>query len=199
MCVQLDFNHRKAVQALNFFAAKSGGKINKLKALKLIFFADRYHLRKYGRSITNDEYFAMKLGPVASGVKDIAEMSDFLPEEEKEYASKFIERYNRYDIKSIRDIEIKVFSKSDFEALEFVFDKFGHMDEFAIADETHKYAEWKKHESKLDIQTRVRMNYEDFFEDPIPGSEKCYDLSPDEKTNSVSCFKDYARAISLWR
>ena len=29
------FSHRKATQALNFFARKAGGRINKMKALKL--------------------------------------------------------------------------------------------------------------------------------------------------------------------
>lgn len=46
-----------------------------MKALQLVYFADRYHLRKFGRPITNDEYFAMPYGPVASGAKDIAEGS----------------------------------------------------------------------------------------------------------------------------
>ena len=52
-----------------------------LSDIKLIFFADRYHIRKYGRPITNDEYLAMDFGPVNSGVKDIAEMSGFLDRE----------------------------------------------------------------------------------------------------------------------
>lgn len=28
---------------------------------ELVYFADRYHLRKFGRPITNDEYFAMAI------------------------------------------------------------------------------------------------------------------------------------------
>src|SRR5882724_2767190 len=66
------FSHRKATQALNFFARKAGGRINKMKALKLVYFADRYHLRKYGRPVVGDEYLAMNYGPVASGTKDLA-------------------------------------------------------------------------------------------------------------------------------
>ena len=69
--MQLSFSHKKATQALNFFARAAGGKINKMKALKLIYFEDRYHLRSYGRPITNDTYFAMKFGPVASACKDL--------------------------------------------------------------------------------------------------------------------------------
>lgn len=59
MCVHLPFDYRKTTQALNFFAVKNGGHINKMRSIKLIYFADRFHLRKYGRPITNDEYFAM--------------------------------------------------------------------------------------------------------------------------------------------
>ena len=65
------FSHRKATQALNFFAQRAGGSINKMKALKLVYFADRYHLRKYGRPVVGDEYLAMNYGPVASGTKDL--------------------------------------------------------------------------------------------------------------------------------
>ena len=53
MCIHLEFDHEKATQAINFFARESGGQINKMKAIKLIYFAERYHLRKYGRPITN--------------------------------------------------------------------------------------------------------------------------------------------------
>lgn len=70
----LFFDYKKATQALNFFALKEGGTINKMKALKLIYFAERYHLRKYGRPVTNDDYWAMGLGTVPSGSRDISHL-----------------------------------------------------------------------------------------------------------------------------
>jgi hypothetical protein len=51
-----------------------------MKALKLIFLADRYHLCRYGRLITNDSYVAMKHGPVPSATRDIVESNDYLDE-----------------------------------------------------------------------------------------------------------------------
>jgi uncharacterized phage-associated protein len=60
--VKFKADYEKCTQALNFFAQKAGGQINKMKALKLIFFADRYHVRKYGRLLTNDNYMAMEHG-----------------------------------------------------------------------------------------------------------------------------------------
>ena len=51
----MSFSYKKATQALNYFARQSGGHLHKMKALKLLFFADRFHLRKSGRPLTNDE------------------------------------------------------------------------------------------------------------------------------------------------
>lgn len=198
MCVHLEFNYKKAVQALNYFALKEGGQINKMKAIKLIFIADRYHLRKYGRPITNDEYFAMSYGPVASGVKDIAEMSDFLGPKENSYAEKFLIVAERYDVKAKGTELGEVFSKSDLEALSFSWNKFGEIPEFELSEITHQYPEWRKHKNRLKTQSRVRMNYEDFFEDPPENIEKCYPLSSQDKDNGIVQLKEQAYLQSLW-
>src|SRR5450756_1986162 len=76
--MSLSLTHRKATQALNFLARQSGGRINKLKALKLMFFADRYHLRKFGRPVSECAYYAMTHGPVASEAKQVAEDASLL-------------------------------------------------------------------------------------------------------------------------
>lgn len=201
MFCTLKFDYKKATQALNFFAIKCGGKIDKMKALKLIFFADRYHIRKYSSTITNDEYFAMERGPVASGVKDIAEKSGFLGEEEIEYSDKFIRPHGNFNIRSISAVEESVFSESELEALEFSFAAFGEEGPFIISDITHKYPEWKKHENSLltSACSRMLINYNDFFEDPEEGLEKCYELSEEEKNDRLDEFKEINILESFWR
>lgn len=198
MCIHLPFSYKKATQALNFFAQRNGGRVNKMKAIKLIFFADRYHLRKYGRPITNDEYLAMGYGPVSSGVKDIAEMSDFLGDTEREYASRFVTPANRFDVESILPLDEKVFSQTDLEALVFAWKEFGEYDQFELADITHKYPEWKRHELALKHQSRVRMNYEDFLQDPGEGFEECCSLSPEDKEDRLDELKEMSRLNALW-
>jgi uncharacterized phage-associated protein len=195
----MDFDYRKATQALNFFARRLGGSVNKMKALKLIYFADRYHLRKFGRPITNDEYFAMSYGPVASGVKDIAEMVSFLGDQEREYAEQFIQVLDRYTIQSIGELETEVLSESDIEALHFALENFGQMDEFRLAEETHKYPDWNRHQSSLKVQSRVRMSYEDFFQDPDPGADPCHTLTRLQREDQLDGFRELDRATSLWR
>lgn len=200
MCIHLRFDYKKATQVLNFFAMKAGKKINRMRAIKLIYFADRYHFRKYGRPITNDEYYAMNYGPVGSGVKDLADMTEFLGKKEKEYASNFLETNpsDRFELKSIQPLDEKVFSKTDLQALIFAWEKFGKFNHFQLAKISHEYPEWKKHELALRSQSRVRMNYEDFFEDPDVKFEKCGDLTEDERIDRMVFIKEIQEINALW-
>lgn len=199
MCIHLSFDYKKATQGLNFIAIQSGGEINKMKAIKLIYFADRYHLRKYGRPITNDEYVAMNYGPINSGVKDIVEESEFLGSKEKEYSEKFIKKIDRYCFQSINEVDESIFSDSDIEALNFAWEKFGFYDQFELADLTHKYPEWKNHQEELENNSRVRMDYKDFFSDPESNNiEKCFELDEDEKLDRIDQIKDRQYIDSLW-
>lgn len=157
----------KATQTLAYFASKEGGSIDKMKALKLAYFADRYHLRNYGRPVIGDVYFAMKRGPVASTVKDVAEQSDYLPADATAYVDQFL-----IPAKGTPQVGVKaapnlgIFSETDREALKFAFETFGHLDAWQLSELTHEYPEWKRHEAALESHSRVEMQYVDFFEDP---------------------------------
>ena len=182
------FSHRKTTQALNFFARQEGCEISKLKALKLVYFADRYHLRRFGRPITGDEYHAMPYGPVASGAKDLAEMDDFLSDEERAYGAQFLAPVDRHTYRSTAEVAERVLSESDREALAWAWAKFGHMEWFALADYTHRYPEWKRHEAALASgrETRVPMRYRDFFDDPEDGSDPCHLLDEDQRRAPIA-------------
>jgi len=183
---------------LNLLAEKNGGQINKMKAIKLVFLADRYHLRKYGRPITNDEYFAMDFGPVPSGSKDIAELSEFLSDSETGYALEYIDVVDRYTYKSKKPGNQKVFSDTDLEALSFAWDKFGQFDQYVLADLTHELPEWKKHENGLKYNSRLKMNYEDFFENPS-NKDRCHiEVSEEDKLEFIDHLKEMSRIESMW-
>jgi len=196
----LTFAHRKATQALNFFARKAGGQINKMKALKLIFFADRYHLRQYGRPITNDEYLAMEYGPVPSGCKDLAEMSDFLDPHERSYAVRFLQRTSQHDFASVAEVEEAVFSKSDLGALEFAWQHFGQFDQFRLAEITHEYPEWKRHEAALQSPdvSRLGMSYRHFLDDAPAEADPAPKLSADDRRLREEELDELHLIESLW-
>ncbi len=153
-----------------------------MKAIKLVYFADRLHLRKYGRPIVGDMYWAMKLGPVGSYTKRVAELD--VPASVLDYAKKYIKPADekKQSFVSLKPTDTDIFSKTDIECLESVYSSLGDKDQFELAELSHDYPEWKKHEKELKAgKKRVSMNYDDFFaeaqkEDILFGQKKS-DLS----------------------
>lgn len=171
MHLRFETNHEKATQSLNYFARMQGGEINKMKALKLIFFADRYHLRKWGRPIIGDSYWAMSYGPVASMAMNLAEGDSWLDDCERSYSDKFlVSSEDRRYVRSTDAVEEDVFSDSDLEALQFAWSHLGLLSQWDLVELSHAYPEWLKHKESLARGNckRAEMEYADFFEEPDP-------------------------------
>ena len=67
----MSYNPRKAAQTIAFFAIKNSGRpINTLKAVKLVYLADREAIALYGSPIQDERRVAMPLGPVNSTTYD---------------------------------------------------------------------------------------------------------------------------------
>ena len=196
MCVHLPFSYRKATQALNYFSVQNGGQIDLLRALKLIFFADRYHVRKYGRPITGDDYFAMGKGPVPSATKDIAENSDYMGDEARLYSERYIAQPAKGKINSRAQVDTEELSATDLEALKFAWQHFGRT--YDIVAVSHQYPEWKRHETALTSASRSRMDFMDFLDDPPQGIEPCHILNDSERACRREQLKDLSAIEALW-
>jgi uncharacterized phage-associated protein len=167
------FNYKKAVQALNFFALKEGGCINKMKALKLVWLSDRLHLRRYSRTITGDVYFALPFGPVASTTRDILKSYIGLTNVEQEYSNLHIATQDKYSYESAAGLNENVFSETDLEVLSLIYEKYGRCDEFVLSEISHRFPEWKKYETALTNKNQpfhFSINEIDFFENYEDGS-----------------------------
>ena len=155
-------NKRKILQALNYLASYQENKtISEMKAYKLLWLADRYHLRQYARTITHDSYYAMQYGVVPSGAKNII---DTLSTNVKN--QRYIQKSEKYHYKSINDVDIDAFSDSDLEALNLILKNFNKMSSQALSDLSHKFPEWKRYESDLTAGKKksYKISVEDFFE-----------------------------------
>jgi uncharacterized phage-associated protein len=197
---------RKSTQALNYFAHNSASgaptrRLNRMKALKLLFFADRYHLRKYGRPVSDCTYFAMKHGPVASEAKHVAEESARLDNRSRSYARRYLRKDDTYHFSSVGDVDLAVLSESDREALDFAWRTFGHYSEFRLRDITHHYPEWKKRAAKLrrNGHNRVGMQYADFFDEPDVGYNPCHVLSKKDRDIARELYLDSEAVANLWK
>jgi len=159
------FNYKKSIQALNLFAIREGGTINYMKAIKLIWLSDRYHLRNHGKTITGDHYFALKNGPVASCSLDVIKLDSLSPEE-LIYRSNFLERKGRYNIKSLSPVIEKVFSKKELWVLNKIYETYSNMSWSEISEFSHLFPEWKAYEANLkkNKNTRFTIDMNLFFE-----------------------------------
>ncbi len=157
LLLSLDDNHR----------------MNKLKIVKLIWAADRYHLRKYGRTVTDTEYFALPHGPVSSLTLDVIDNDEVaLYEEDISFIARHITPWenDKNQIVLYNETEDDYLSETDKEALQFAWDTFGDKDPFELADEiTHKYPEWSKFHEHFDVKnerSRRHIDLDDFFKNP---------------------------------
>src|SRR5437763_15889947 len=61
--IRFRFHPEKMVATLTFLAQRVSD-LDAMKAVKLLFFADKAHLRKFGRPILGDAYYGLEHGPV---------------------------------------------------------------------------------------------------------------------------------------
>ncbi|WP_255566960.1 MULTISPECIES: Panacea domain-containing protein [unclassified Photorhabdus] len=68
------FDSEKAIESILYVA--STAPISDIYHVgKILYFADRLHLERYGRLITGDNHLAMKDGPVAENAYDIIKVA----------------------------------------------------------------------------------------------------------------------------
>ena len=200
--------YEKITHALLYLAASSPkSRLEKIKAIKLLYLADRYHLRRYGRPITKDAYVAMTYGPVGTLAKDILEAQPiYVGEEPIEYARAHIDTKG-YDYIPKREPNIQLFSESEKEALDFALENFGKYKWNELIDLTHAFPEWTVHQSELKKSGgMVPMNWLMFFDNPDPNNKdfKRFFSSGDvfeAITNPVAkeSFIDRERDATLWK
>ena len=156
-------DYKKITQVLNYIATKEGGKINYMKALKLLYLSERLHLREYGRLITDDNLIAMKNGTLGSQAKDIATMSEYLPHVVYEYVkNKLISKEYTIEAKSQ---SINELSDTDIECIDKILAVFGKKTQYELAELTHDLPEWKKHQYDIENEAThvVILNVLDLF------------------------------------
>jgi uncharacterized phage-associated protein len=141
---------------------KLGGRANYMKLMKLLYLADRYHLRTYMRPIAFDDYFAMKKGVIGSYWLDLLR---------GKIESRFFVSDKQANVKMKTSIgeKIESLSASELEALNFALNSFSEYSEYDLVDIIHEYPEWKKYAGRFDQQQEGREDVEirDLLNDPV--------------------------------
>ncbi|NTJ63553.1 SocA family protein [Agrobacterium rhizogenes] len=133
----------KTVEALLYIVSRYG-EVTRFHALKTLYFADREHLRRFGRPITGDRYIAMENGPVPSHAYNALKQQ--LPEPERELvagalspvANSYHPAYRKH-----RDPDLSYFSKTDIQCMDWALSYCRGRSFGSISDETHEHKAWK--------------------------------------------------------
>ena len=169
------FSFDKFINALVYFASHGVSDLTKLKAVKLLYLADRHHLFHYGRPIIGDRYIAMDLGPVPedgfnliSRLIEPAEVAD--SERTKALETLEVDRgfFNRYKYPVLRakgTPDLSVFSDSEVEALSAVVKEFGKKAARVLVDLTHNHRAYKRADATRAKGSSTNLPYEYFFDD----------------------------------
>jgi uncharacterized phage-associated protein len=97
------------------------------RALKMLYFADKEHLGRYGRLISGDSYVAMSHGPVPSGAYDLVKLArgDGLCYADIPVHKAFA--VDGHDIVPCREANLDLLSESDMECLDSAIKRYGHL------------------------------------------------------------------------
>lgn len=144
-------NAAKIINTLGYIAQKQeGNTINCMKAYKLIWLADRYHLRQYGRTITGDHYCAMPRGIVPSDAKNLVEgkPTRYTATTQDDYDSVQLAADN-HSYHFVGNVDTSCLSASDREVLDLIWETYGNMDQWALSDLSHFSPEWLAYEPQM--------------------------------------------------
>lgn len=166
MAVEFKFDSKRTVSAIAYLASKRLPDLTKYRICKLLFFADKLHLVRYGRPITGDDYFALDWGPVPSTTLDALNDEHPLAIKLAALLKKHEAKHPIFALRFGAKVDMRYLSKSDRKVLDQIVHDYGHKsfdDLYNLTHATPAYTKaWERRVGK-----RSRMNFEDFFEDDL--------------------------------
>jgi uncharacterized phage-associated protein len=161
----------KIVELLLYLAHKRPG-ADKYQAVKFFYLADKKHINRHGRPITQESYFALPYGPVASKAMDLLEQDrrtmkeagiEALPFEVGDEIRK--DRSITVIGRPLREVNLDLFSKSDLTVFDEVIAEFGNCTFEQLFDVTHDHTAYKKAWARRRPNSkRAEMHYDEMVD-----------------------------------
>lgn len=182
---------KKIIQALAFLASRLEGKtLSSIKAFKLLWIADRCHLRENGRTITGDSYYALPKGMVPTDAKHLLDGETTLLHTPAGYFEEWIAKNGSHGYKAVKNADLSEFSQSDINVLERVIEVYGNKSGRELSELSHKYPEWKRYEYMLsdkNARNSFPIDMDLMFENCTEDSSVLFNQSPEvlEETKEI--------------
>lgn len=137
------------MKAAMLYVINKVGSIDTLHLFKILYFADREHLVRYGRHIINDDFKAIEMGPIPSCIYSAIKVVQGKNKAEKyshlEELFNCIEIGDRlhYVIKAKEKPDMDELSASDIKCLDDSFEENRLIDTYDLSQKSHDHA-WNK-------------------------------------------------------
>lgn len=171
------FKEEKTIQIAAQFLKHTDGRMPYIKLLKLMYYADREMLQRWGVPMTYDRWYSMKCGPILSATYDLIKSNA------ESIWSVYI-RTEEYDIVLRSDPRNDELSRAESEIIEETFNDHGDKDKWTLVCDTHNLPEWvDPGERTVEITYRTVLEVEGV---PLPEIDKI--IGNIETENAVDCF-----------
>ena len=165
------FTPEKLLDAADYLL-RQVGPCTRMKLVKLLYLADRYHLARHGTPVLGDRYYRLPWGPVPSRSLDVLEAAaDVAAHDPEAPADELSERllarievkepeskYAQYISRELPG-QPEYLSRSETEALDAVAKTFGGLSATDLSTLTHK------HQAFLKTKPQDEIDYRLFFVD----------------------------------
>jgi len=124
--------------------------LGKVKLMKLFYFLDFMHVKKYGAPVTYDTYVNLEHGPIPSAIKNLVDTADDDIDSSVLADTISFERLEGENIHRIipsrkfTESDKKHFSLNELDILKRVCERFGDKNTKYIEDTSHGEAPWQK-------------------------------------------------------
>lgn len=179
--MKFSFNQAKAVEALAFIAEEHPG-FSPLFVSKVLFYAEKWHLNRYGRPIIADTYIAMPRGPVPSTVKNFIDGNwDWCDKPEGfDDAVRIVRVRGLLQLQpGTRPPDYSRLSESDIECLREAI--------AFCADKTADELSWSTHQERAwrGAEPNRAMDYEMFIDQDNPAREEITEIAEEHAVYGV--------------
>jgi len=139
MILKFDIETAKATM---LYISHELGKADLIRLFKVLYFAERSHLVKWGDLIVNDTYIAMKNGPVPSIIYDLFKgiRGDGLQDKKYETFYNAFKIEDGYNVIPLEFPDMDYLSKASVEAIDQSIIENKDIDSYVLSMKSHDYA-----------------------------------------------------------
>jgi uncharacterized phage-associated protein len=153
-------DYKKAIEAIVWLATKEPG-IDIYHIAKILYYAEKTHLNRYGRPIIGATYIRMQYGQVPSEVRDLITKNEWMiePDDLEKFSAAIEVKKEPYaKLVPLRDASMGCFSATDMECLEEAFTIYANMPFDELKEICHGERTWLETEQNQPIDYALMVD-----------------------------------------